>query len=260
MIYEIDAKKTPKKCPHNKDKRRCRICGGSSFCIHDKRKENCRECKGVGICEHDKRKSRCRQCNGNEICPHNKQKENCRACNGSQICPHNKRKSLCHRCGGGSICIHDKQKRQCHQCGGSAFCTHNKRKKRCSECNPFVYLADLQRSNLNGIIKQQINLEKTKRSIEYLGCSLKYFKEYIKSKMVEDMNFDNIHLDHIKPISKFHLSNIDALLDCCHYTNFQPLFAKENMEKGNTWNEIDEIFWNENIKGKEYIPLYIPKK
>ena len=51
-----------------------------------------------------------------------------------------------------------------------------------------------------------------------------------------------------------------SLLDCCHYTNFQPLFAKDNKEKGNTWNEIDEIFWNENIKGKECIPLYIPKK
>ena len=78
--------------------------------------------------------------------------------------------------------------------------------------------------------------------------------------MREGMNWNNIHLDHIKPVSVFNLDNHDDFLDCCHYTNFQPLLAVDNLVKHNKWNETDEIFWNENIKGKEYMILYIPEK
>ena len=259
MIYKIDAKKTPKKCPHNRTKSKCKDCGGVGICEHGRRKERCRECKGSQICPHNQIKSRCRECKGSEFCIHDKRKSECRECKGSSFCPHNNFKTNCRQCNGSAFCVHDKAKARCRDCGGSAFCPHNKRKAFCFECNPFKYLADIQRTSIKRVMRLT-NLEKTKRSIEYLGCSAEYFKDYLQSKMVEGMSFENIHLDHIKPVSKFDLSNTDELLNCCHYSNFQPLLARENMEKGNTWNETDEIFWNENIKGKEYIPLYIPKK
>ena len=102
------------------------------------------------------------------------------------------------------------------------------------------------------------NIEKTKPSIEYLGCSAEYFKEYIISKMTPDMTFDNIHFDHIKPISKFDLEDENELLKCCHYTNFQPLIVSDNLEKSNKWNDEDDKYWCENICGKEIKDLYIP--
>jgi hypothetical protein len=68
--------------------------------------------------------------------------------------------------------------------------------------------------------------------------------------MKEDMNWDNIHLDHIKPVSKFNLEDETELLDCCHYTNFQPLLIKDNLNKSNKWSETDELFWNANIRRK----------
>jgi hypothetical protein len=77
--------------------------------------------------------------------------------------------------------------------------------------------------------------------------------------MTEDMSFDNIHYDHIKPIFAFNLENENDLLNCCHYTNFQPLLAIDNLSKSSRWNEEDEIFWKENICKKEYLQLYIPK-
>lgn len=77
-------------------------------------------------------------------------------------------------------------------------------------------------------------------------------------KLVDDMNWENIHLDHIKPVNAFTLDDENEFLDCCHYTNFQPLLAKDNMSKGDKWSKPDEIFWNENIKRKEYLPLYFP--
>jgi hypothetical protein len=100
------------------------------------------------------------------------------------------------------------------------------------------------------------NLEKTKPSIEYLGCSAEYFKEYIKSKMTEGMTFDNIHFDHIKPVSRFNLEDEEELLKCCHYTNFQPLLITDNLEKSNKWSKEEEEFWNLNICGKEYKEIY----
>ena len=47
------------------------------------------------------------------------------------------------------------------------------------------------------------------------------------------MTWDNIHIDHIKPISVFNLDDEEEFLDCCHYTNLQPLLAVDNLEKFN---------------------------
>ena len=103
---------------------------------------------------------------------------------------------------------------------------------------------------------QQTSLEKTQPSIEYLGCSAVYFKEYISKKMTTEMTFENIHYDHIKPVSIFDLNCPNELLKCCHYTNFQPLLATDNLEKSNKWNDECELFWQVNICGKEYLKIY----
>jgi hypothetical protein len=95
-------------------------------------------------------------------------------------------------------------------------------------------------------------------SIEYLGCTVEYFNEYLTAKMTEEMSFDNIHIDHIKPVSRFDLSNPEEFLECCNYTNLQPLLAVDNLEKSAKWGDTDELFWRENICGKEYPNLYIP--
>lgn len=209
-------------------------------------------------CEHGKEKNRCKECKGSDICDHNKRKSRCKECKGSEICEHDKQKNLCKECKGSQICEHDKRKYFCKECEGNGICEHNKRKNRCKEClSVNKYLVMLQRNSLNRIIKLT-NITKTKPSIEYLSCSAEYFKDYIEKKMIGEMNWENIHLDHIKPISKFTLDDIDEFLDCCHYSNFQPLLASQNLSKSNKWNECDEIFWNENIKGKEYMELYIP--
>lgn len=76
--------------------------------------------------------------------------------------------------------------------------------------------------------------------------------------MTDEMDLSDIHLDHIKPISSFSFEKEEDLINCCHYTNFQPLTVKNNLIKNGKWSEIDELFWNENIRNKEYLHLYIP--
>jgi hypothetical protein len=60
--------------------------------------------KSKNKCEHDREKSKCKQCGGSNICKHGRQKAQCKECEGGSICEHNRIKSTCKECGGGSIC------------------------------------------------------------------------------------------------------------------------------------------------------------
>lgn len=66
-----------------------------------------------------------------------------------------------------------------------------------------------------------------------LGCSIDFFIEYISNKFKNGMTLENHgewHLDHIIPIAT--AQSEDELIKLNHYTNFQPLWSKENLKKG----------------------------
>ena len=49
------------------------------------------------------------------------------------------------------------------------------------------------------------------------------------------MSWDNRklwHIDHIKPVASFNMLSIVDRKKCFHYTNLQPLWAQENLDKG----------------------------
>ena len=55
------------------------------------------------------------------------------------------------------------------------------------------------------------------------------------------------HIDHIVPLSFFDLSDRKQLLQACHYTNLQPLWAEENRKKSNRMLNIDNSIPNMDI-------------
>jgi len=71
---------------------------------------------------------------------------------------------------------------------------------------------------------------KKSKTFEILGCEYDFFKNYIEAQFKKGMQWDNIHLDHIKPISIAKTEK--EVIELNHYTNFQPLFAKDNLQKG----------------------------
>lgn len=74
----------------------------------------------------------------------------------------------------------------------------------------------------------------SKRTSELLGCNYDTFKSYLEPMFMDGMNWSNYgdwHIDHIKPLSL--ATNESELVVLCHYTNLQPLWAKDNLIKGN---------------------------
>ena len=68
-----------KKCPHNREKRLCRECGGSGICEHNRVRSACRDCGGASICVHGRLHCQCRDCGGASICGHGRQRTKCKA-------------------------------------------------------------------------------------------------------------------------------------------------------------------------------------
>jgi len=92
------------------------------------------------------------------------------------------------------------------------------------------------RNLIKGSFKRACNglFPKTAKSIDILGCNFEYFIQHIQSQFTEGMTLENYgkwHLDHIIPISKAQTE--EDIIKLNHYTNFQPLWAIDNLKKGN---------------------------
>jgi hypothetical protein len=73
-------------------------------------------------------------------------------------------------------------------------------------------------------------------AVKDLGCTIPELKIYLEKQFEIGMTWDNWgewHIDHIRPLSKFNLQNREEFLQANHYTNLQPLWAKENIKKNN---------------------------
>lgn len=70
---------------------------------------------------------------------------------------------------------------------------------------------------------------------EYIGCTLEELKIHLENQFQPGMSWknhslDGWHVDHIVPLSS--AKTTKKLYKLCHYTNLQPLWAKENLRKG----------------------------
>ena len=92
-------------------------------------------------------------------------------------------------------------------------------------------------------IRSRINLclkrYKTIKSQEFktlLGTNdMQVIWDHLQKQFKKGMTKENHglwHIDHIKPVSSFDLTKPEEQIKCFHYTNLQPLWAKENLSKG----------------------------
>lgn len=94
--------------------------------------------------------------------------------------------------------------------------------------------------SIRSLISVYVNkhYRKNKKTEDILGCSMEEFYNYIESKFQEGMSWNNYgewHLDHIKPISL--AKTEEEVYELNRYTNFQPLWAVDNIKKSNKYDE-----------------------
>lgn len=90
-----------------------------------------------------------------------------------------------------------------------------------------------------------IGRQKVGSAVNDLGCSIEQFVFWLEQKFYdnkttgEPMTWNNYgskwHIDHVRPLASFDLTDMAQFLHACHYSNLQPMWAKENLEKGDKW-------------------------
>lgn len=89
------------------------------------------------------------------------------------------------------------------------------------------------RNKINNYLNRYGKINKKNNIQEILGCNYEEFKKHIEDKFQDGMSWENRkdwHLDHIIPLST--AKNYEDLVRLNHYTNFQPLWAVDNLRKG----------------------------
>lgn len=111
-----------------------------------------------------------------------------------------------------------------------------KRKKNISyreKTDPVFYLKKIMRKRLYDFLKTN-SITKNKKTFEAIGCSPEFLKEHLEKQFKDGMTWENKgkwHIDHIIPLSSANTE--EELYKLCHYSNLQPLWAEENLKKGN---------------------------
>lgn len=102
-------------------------------------------------------------------------------------------------------------------------------------------LSDIQ-FKLNACIRSRLyqafkSRAKPSSAVKDLGCTVEELKLHLESKFQPGMTWENHslrgwHIDHIKPLASFDLTDIEQFKQACHYSNLQPLWATDNLSKG----------------------------
>lgn len=88
-----------------------------------------------------------------------------------------------------------------------------------------------------------VKCKKSFPTLNLLGCEIDYLKQYIESLWLEGMNWDNHgllgwHIDHIKPINTFDLTDPEQQKQCFHYTNLRPLWYQDNLKRPKDGSDV----------------------
>lgn len=108
--------------------------------------------------------------------------------------------------------------------------------------------------NIRTQVTHKLRDRKSKKTIEYLGCSPEYFYNAV-------MMGQNLQADHIYPVSWFDMDNPDHVKVAWHHSNFQPLDAKSNIEKGNRYAGTPDniICYKKDFDVEVYVAMMLPR-
>jgi hypothetical protein len=79
---------------------------------------------------------------------------------------------------------------------------------------------------------------------ELLGCTMSELVRHLESKFLPEMSWENYgrkgwHIDHIRSLVSFDLTDLEQRRLAFHYANLQPLWAGDNFRKGRRYCTAD---------------------
>ena len=75
----------------------------------------------------------------------------------------------------------------------------------------------------------------------------------MSKQFIDGMSWENHgywHMDHIRPCNSFDFTKEEEIFMCFHYTNYQPLWAFDNISKS---DKYDEETFHRVWKGTEWV-------
>jgi hypothetical protein len=104
-----------------------------------------------------------------------------------------------------------------------------------AQTDPVFNLVRRQATRIRVVLRGNIKSAKT---MELVGLTATELRDYLQSKFLPGMTWENRrewHIDHIRPCASFDLTDPEQQRICFHYTNLQPLWAKDNLKKSDRW-------------------------
>jgi len=97
---------------------------------------------------------------------------------------------------------------------------------------PLIKLKHIVRNRILVYFKNK-GYKKNTKTFDLIGCTAEELKKYIEKLFTDGMCWEKmgkeIHIDHIIPLSS--AKTEEELYKLCHYSNLQPLWAKDNLSK-----------------------------
>ena len=101
--------------------------------------------------------------------------------------------------------------------------------------DPNYKMKEMLRSRIYKALKGQL---KAVTTMKLIGCTIDQLWKHLEKKFQPGMTRENHgkwHVDHIRPCASFDLTDPKQQKKCFHYTNLQPLWALDNIKKGNKY-------------------------
>ena len=111
--------------------------------------------------------------------------------------------------------------------------------------DPLFKITISLRSRLHKALKNK-GYKKCKHTMELLGCSIEEARKHIEAQWLPGMSWYNHtlkgwHIDHIKPINTFDLTDPEQQKQCFHYSNLRPLWAADNLSRPRNGSDLKNI-------------------
>lgn len=111
-------------------------------------------------------------------------------------------------------------------------------------------------SNMSRRIRYELNTllkgKKTKRTTEYVGCSIEELKSYLEKMFTTEMTWQNYgsvwHIDHKIPCNAWNFENTFENHCCWNYRNLSPMLASENQSKNDKYDKREKEKYMEEMK------------